>query len=166
MAQAQNVVYYDGVPYLSNQPAQQPRQQYNPFQMSNFGMGNLYSGYGGAGADPNANLTVDQLLERGLISPMAPTPPPAPTRPVQPLTQMPQSGWGAPTGGAPASLDAILNGGAQQFGKPQTPPPVQPGAPQPQQQPMPSPQQPQQNFDALGQNLMARVLQQKAQGGV
>lgn len=182
MATQQNVVYYDGVPYVSTAPQPQSATQsgyWGQGGLGGFG-GNQNGGYMGMGSLGGLNsrlqpqLSFDQMMEKGYLTPLQ-TGPRAPTKPVQPLTQMPQAGWGAPQqgGGQPASLDAILNGSAPQFAaapgpaaqpqQGQMPPPAQgmptPGAPQ-MANAMPNPMAPQQNFDALGKNLMSQVLSQ------
>jgi len=71
------------------------------------------------------------------------------SRPAPEMSQMPQPGWQGPQGGL--GLADILDG--PQFGQGQSASPAQ-SAP-PVAGPSPKPQQ---NFDALGQNLMSQIL--------
>jgi len=165
--QPQNVVYYDGVPYISSAP--QPQQNSNPYGANApyLGMGSimgtglpLNTGRFGRGSD------FDSMMARGYLTPLK-SPAPTVTRPPPELGKMPEPGW-SPQGQAP-SLDSILNGSAPTFAAAPGPaanpavglmPPPAQGVPQAPQMAsaMPSPQKPQQNFDALGQNLMQQVL--------
>lgn len=162
------VVYIDGQLYEDSSPAQ---PQYN--QSGHLGLSGLYTGF-----NRTPQLTTAQKLQRGLLTPINPTPaaPKAQPRQLQAMTQMPEAGWSAPTGGAgtQATFDSILNGASApnaagqqtpipQFGQPAPVAGGMPGAPAPAPAPMPNPQAPQQNFNDLGKNLMQQILAQ--QGG-
>lgn len=118
--------------------------------------------------DPVPGRHVSKVFGAPVAPPEAPRSIP---RPLQAMSAIPASGWGgAPGAGQNPSFDAILNGGAggaalPQFGQGAPQPPIA-GAPTPQfggpqRAQLPSPQQPQQNFDALGQNLMSQILAQR-----
>jgi len=152
MATQQNVVYYDGVPYIDSSPQQKPQRFGSP--LSGSAIGNS----GGMESLLNRlkpSLDFDAKVSRGWLTPIQQKTPPAPTRPPPELSKVPEAGWGAPQGGG-GGLDAILNGTAPMFA----------AAPQVGQIPqgtqtasaMPNPKVPQQNFDALGKNLMAQIL--------
>lgn len=176
MATPDNVVYYNGVPYISKQPVQNNYgSNFGNFGMANYGQNGLGSILNGGGLGGfGGGMTVEQMIAKGLISPLAPPKPPASEpRKVTPLAPTPTRGWSPDggTGAAPqgASMDSIING--PQFPKAPMPQP-QPGAPAPQGQPqmpapamggggMPNPAIPQQNFDKMGQDIMAQVLAQR-----
>lgn len=159
-----NIVYYNGVPYISTAPAQNTNYQ-GAYTNGGMGLAGILAGQQRQAAQ-QAAMPVEQMIAKGLIKPVTPqaqAPLSAP-RPATPLTPVPQAGWSPNgTGGKGLGLSDILNG--PQYPKaPGQPaggalPPAQPTpTPPPMGGGMPNPNAPQQNFDAMGKNIMAQVM--------
>lgn len=120
---------------------------------------NLPNANGGFGNYSQDGFSLASMINPNLFGKKpvaAPAPVPvAPPRPLQPMSVMPHAGWQAPQnpampGVSPAGFADIMNpaSGVPRFQG--TAPMMPPGQ-------MPSPQMPQQNFDAMAQQIMAQM---------